>query len=191
MPYIQVIQPEEAQSPLKEIYEHLIKTRGKLAEVHKILSLHPEAIQRQMDLYMTVMYGRSPLTRAQREMISVVVSSANDCEYCKVHHGAALNFFWKDAKKTEQLRKDYTKADLSPQDKLLCEYAWNLTRIPGKINEREHIQPLKDAGFSDRQILDATLVISYFNFINRIVTGLGAELETDGGEGYKYGEADA
>ena len=81
MPHIEVIQPDQATDELKEIYEGLEKSRGKVAEVHKIQSLNPKSITGHMDLYMTIMFGKSPLKRVQREMMAVVVSKANECEY--------------------------------------------------------------------------------------------------------------
>lgn len=185
MPYIDVIQPEEAEGELREVYQDLIEKRGKLAEVHKIQSLNPESIVRHMDLYMTLLFGKSPLKRYQREMIAVVVSAANNCEYCQLHHGEALNHYWKDDEKIKQLRSDYSRLDITKADTLLCKIAWKLTKNPSDIKETD-IQALKDEGFSDRAILDATLVISYFNFVNRIVMGLGVEPDSEEVKGYKY-----
>lgn len=185
MPFIEVIQPEEAEGELKKIYEELKEKRGKLAEVHKIQSLNPESITRHMDLYMTLLFGKSPLKRYRREMMAVVVSAANNCEYCRLHHGEALNHYWKDDKKVQQLSQDYQKLDLSAEDRLLCDLAWDLTENPTVISD-ERIMKLKKHGFSDRAILDATLIISYFNFVNRVVMGLGVEADAEEVEGYKY-----
>ncbi|MDZ7720530.1 MAG: carboxymuconolactone decarboxylase family protein [Balneolaceae bacterium] len=129
MPFIEVIEPEEAAGSLKEIYDDLIQSRGKLAMVHKIQSLNPESITAHMDLYMKVMFGKSPLKRAQREMMAVIVSAVNQCEYCQLHHGEALNHYWKDDEKVEQLRKDYNKLNLSEADLELCKLAENLRYI--------------------------------------------------------------
>lgn len=186
MPFIDVIQPDEADGELKEVYQDLIDKRGKLAEVHKIQSLNPESITRHMDLYMTLLFGKSPLKRYQREMIAVVVSAANECKYCQLHHGEALNHYWKDEKKITNLRENYKDMNLSDADKILCDLAWDLTETPSEITQPK-IQKLKDAGFSDRAILDATLIISYFNFVNRIVMGLGVESDPEEVGGYKYG----
>lgn len=95
MAYINVIEPEDADGELKQIYNNLIEKRGKLAEVHKIQSLNPESIVRHIDFYMTIMFGKSPLKRYQREMMAVVVSATNKCEYCCKHHCAALQNFCK------------------------------------------------------------------------------------------------
>ncbi|MGM0392731.1 MAG: carboxymuconolactone decarboxylase family protein, partial [Bacteroidota bacterium] len=78
MPRINIIQPEEATGRLKEIYDELEKQRGQIAEVHKMQSLRPESILKHME----IMFSRSPLSRAQREMIAVVVSMANNCSLC-------------------------------------------------------------------------------------------------------------
>ena len=90
-------------------------------------------------------------------------------------------------KKIAQLKTDYTKLPLSEADRLLCDYAWTLTKYPEKTKKESlFVAPLKAQGFSDLAILDATLIISYFNFVNRIMNGLGVELEEDQGKGYKY-----
>jgi uncharacterized peroxidase-related enzyme len=99
MAYIKTIEPENAKGELKTIYDNLIKTRGKIAEVHKIQSLNPEALVAHMDLYMTIMFGKSPLKRYQREMLGVVVSASNRCAYCINHHEQALLAYWKDEAK--------------------------------------------------------------------------------------------
>lgn len=185
MTFIETIPEGDAEGRLKEIYDDLIAKRGKIAEVHKIQSLNPESIVNHMDLYMTIMFGQSPLKRATREMIAVVVSKANNCEYCQVHHAEAVNHYWKDDEKIKQLREDYKGLDLPQKDALLCDYACELTKNPGNETELSYIKPLKVAGLNDRAILDATLVIAYFNFVNRIVLSLGVRIEENAG-GYNY-----
>jgi uncharacterized peroxidase-related enzyme len=186
MARIQVIDYPEATGELKEIYDDLLNKRGKLAEVHKIQSLNPATIVHHMDLYMSIMYARSPLSRAQREMIAVVVSAANNCEYCQVHHKQALLHYWKDEFRVHALASAYTTIGLEGADLVLCELAFYLTTTPADAQVAKAIDKLKKLGYEDRAILDAHLVIAYFNFVNRLVLGLGVELENDNGEGYKY-----
>ena len=186
MARIKIIEYEDASGDLKEIYDNVIEKRGKLAEIHKIHSLNPQSMLDHMNLYITVMFKRSPLSRAQREMIAVVVSEANKCEYCQEHHSEALKNLWRDEEKVQSLREDYsTLEDLHPKDKLLCDLGYTLTLFPASEEVNVIIQQLREIGTSDRELLDANLVISYFNFVNRIVLGLGVELEKDVG-GYKY-----
>lgn len=186
MAYINIIEPEEATGLLKTIYDELKQKRGKLARIHKIQSLNPETIVTHMDLYLSVMFSKSPLSRAQREMMAVVVSAANKCEYCQLHHAEALSHYWKDRKKVEQLSSDFNRLDLNNVDARLCNLARKLTLSPDSIEEETDIQPLKNIGLSDRAILDAVLVISYFNFVNRMVQGLGVEADEEEVKGYKY-----
>lgn len=185
MAYIDVIQPENADGSLKEIYDNLIESRGKIAEVHKIQSLNPESIISHMDLYISIMFGRSPLKRVHREMMAVVVSISNNCDYCQIHHLEAVKNFWKDEKKLNDFRVDFEQSTLTDKEKSLCRYAKELTLHPEKSSDASLIKPLREVGFGDRAILDATLVIAYFNFVNRIVLGLGVSLEDNPG-GYKY-----
>lgn len=187
MANIRVISYEEATGRLKDIYEHLVEKRGKLAAVHTIQSLNPDSIIAHMELYMTVMFSHSPLSRAQREMVAVVVSATNGCAYCQQHHGAALNNYWKNAERVQTLKINYQVAGLAPSDTLLCEYASGLTMQPGDFEKKSRIiERLSQVGFDDRAILDATLVIAYFNFVNRIVLALGVQPEESAGEGYNY-----
>ncbi len=186
MPFIEVIPYEKAEGELKQIYGQLIEARGKLAAVHTIQSLNPPTIVAHMDLYLKVMFGKSPLRRYQREMMAVVVSAANNCSYCVRHHAQALNLHWKDSQKVDQLIDDYRRLPMKQEDQLLCELAEKLTLDPAFDGKEKLLDKLKLLGLTDRALLDATLVIAYFNFVNRIVLGLGVALEADGGSGYKY-----
>lgn len=186
MSRIKVISHNEATGRLKEIYDELIVKRGKLAEVHTIQSLRPESIVAHMDLYMEIMYSRSELSRAEREMMAVVVSKTNGCVYCQKHHAEALNNYWKDAGKTENFRVSYRDVHLSDKELMLCRFAEQLTKNPQSAGKIDITEDLKNAGLNDSAILDATLIVAYFNFVNRIVLALGVELEKDSGTGYKY-----
>lgn len=184
MARIRVIEPEDARGRLREIYEQLEGKRGKIAAIHKIQSLNPESIRSHMDLYMTIMYGKSSLSRAQRELIGVVVSRANGCEYCVRHHLEALRHFWRDHELLERIEEDFGQAGLDDRNAALCDYAWKLSRRPAGMDD-DDFRAMRETGWDDRAILDATLTVAYFNFVNRIVTALDVELEPDPG-GYKY-----
>jgi len=185
MANIQVIQPSEADGYLKEVYDQILESRGKIAEIFKIQSLNPRSIIRHMDLYMTLMYGKSPLKREEKEMLGIIVSLSNNCQYCIAHHKEALKQYWKDPQKLRKLLTDYTKAGLSEREQMMCELAEVMTRIPESKKVQNIIKDLKNKGVTDRGILDIVLVISYFNFSNRLVMSLDANLEKDPG-GYIY-----
>ena len=82
MSWIEMISEKEASGKLKRIYQKLIGSEGeKVANILKVHSLNPAVLEAHLGLYRQIMYGQSPLTRVQREMIAVVVSAANQCHY--------------------------------------------------------------------------------------------------------------
>ena len=81
MAWIKIITEDEAEGDLAEQYRQLIEPWGGVDNILKIHSLHPESLQAHVILYKTLMYGKSPLKRPQREMIAVVASAANRCRY--------------------------------------------------------------------------------------------------------------
>ncbi|MBU2651830.1 MAG: peroxidase-related enzyme [Bacteroidetes bacterium] len=185
-PRISVIDYEESRDRLREIYDEIIEKRGKLAEVHKIQSLHPESIIAHMDLYLEIMYSRSELSRIEREMMGVLISAINGCDYCRLHHSQALLHYWKNEEKIRSLTGDYQQAGLTNREEMLCRYAQSLTLEPGAFSYGASLDFLKEVSLSDSAILDATLVIAYFNFVNRIVLALGIEASGPEITGYKY-----
>jgi uncharacterized peroxidase-related enzyme len=186
MSRIKVIGYEESGGKLRVIYDQLIQQRKQLAAVHQIQSLRPESILKHMDLYMEIMFSKSELSRAEREMMAVLVSVSNGCLYCQTHHGEALNQYWKDSNRLKKFISDYKKVDLSDKELALCTFAEHLTKHPDQHEEVGFTQTLKEKGLCDSAVLDAVLVISYFNFVNRIVLSLGVSLEKEGGKGYEY-----
>lgn len=185
MTRIKVIGYEESDGRLKEIYDDIIKSRGKLADVHKIQSLLPETITKHLDLYKELMFGKSNIKREIREMIAVVVSLANNCKYCILHHSEALNFYWKDQNRIDAFVENYRTMNFDTKTFALLDYANDLTINPSSINDST-IENLRKYGYSDEDILISTLIISYFNFVNRIVMSMGLEINNDEVSGYKY-----
>ncbi len=81
MAWITITDEPKADGLLAQIYEAARKRAGKVFNILKVQSLNPPVLQASMDLYVAVMKRESPLTRAQREMLAVVVSKANGCHY--------------------------------------------------------------------------------------------------------------
>ncbi len=81
MAWIKVIDEEEADGQLREMYERMRDPRGPVDNILKIHSLDPPALRAHFDLYKTLMHSRSALSRREREMVAVVVSAANHCHY--------------------------------------------------------------------------------------------------------------
>ena len=92
------------------------------------------------------------------------------------HHGEALRRLIQDDSLVTQLKEDYAAARLDPIDRAIVEYAVKLTRTPAQIMQAD-VQALREAGLSDRAILDVAQVTAYFNFVNRLADGLGVTME--------------
>lgn len=162
---------------LKAIYEGAEKrTKESTANVLKVHSIKPKTLKAHMSLYETIMFGDGNLSRAQREMIGVIVSCTNQCPYCVDHHGKALFHVSQNRVLMEQVSKDYLSANLSVVDLEICKYAEKLTKAPYKMLE-DDIDKLRKVGLTDEEIFDVNQIASYFNYVNRIVHGLGVELE--------------
>jgi len=185
MPWIDIINENEAEGKLKDIYDEIKNRRGRLSNIMKIHSLNPDAMKNHMDLYISIMFGKSDLSRRDRELIAVVVSSINNCDYCIKHHAEALSHYWKDKDKLDNLIKDYKSVDFSKKTLAMLKYVYKLTNMPYEICKKD-IDKLKDNNFSDSSILDINLIVSYFNFVNRIVLGLGVEFTEKELKGYNY-----
>lgn len=118
-------------------------------------------------LYNDLMLGESALTKLEREMIAVVVSSANNCYYCLTAHGAAVRQLSGSPILGEQMVMNYRTAELEPKIRAALDFAYKLTKEPAEIDEPDR-QALRDAGWGDRDIWDISAVIAFFNMSNRM-----------------------
>ncbi|SHK56296.1 peroxidase-related enzyme [Rhodothermus profundi] len=185
MAWIEIIPEETATGELKAHYEEIRQRRGKISNILAVHSLHPGALRAHLELYLQVMFARSGLSRAERELIAVVVSAANQCTYCVQHHAEALKAYWKDAARVAQAVEDYRKLELPERTRALLDHAVKLTRAPDRVEEAD-LQRLRALGWTDRDLLDLTLIVAYFNFVNRIALGLGVQPAPEEVQGYRY-----
>ncbi|MCK5827384.1 peroxidase-related enzyme [Candidatus Bipolaricaulota bacterium] len=185
MAWIRVVNESEADEGLLKVYHQVKSSRGKLSNILSAHSLNPPALQAHMDLYMTIMFGPSGLSREEREMIAVVVSKTDQCPYCIQHHSAVLSHYWRDEAKLRSFIDNYRAIDLSPKMEAVLHYADKLTKTPHSMVETD-VQRLRDRGLADEDILTINLIASYFNFVNRIALGLGVAFTSAEVEGYEY-----
>ena len=184
MAWIEEIEQPDAEGNLAEIYAELVEKRGKVANILKVHSLNPEALSNHLDLYMTLMFGKSGLSRAEREAIAVVVSANNDCSYCAEHHAEALRRYVKDEEVLGMLMAADGLETLEPRLSNIVRHAEKLTTAPGAMTESD-LDELRAVELDDKDILDLTLITAYFNFVNRIAMGLGVDFNSDELTGYK------
>ncbi len=123
------------------------------------------------DMYNDLMLGDSGLSKLEREMIAVAVSSVNHCYYCLTAHGAAVRQLSGDPRLGEQIAMNYRAAELSPRQKAMLDFAVKLTESPDKMDEADR-QGLRDAGFTDRDIWDIASTAAFFNMSNRVAAAV-------------------
>ncbi|MDG1134580.1 MAG: peroxidase-related enzyme [Pseudomonadales bacterium] len=119
--------------------------------------------------YNDLMLASSGLTKLEREMIAVVVSSINRCFYCLTAHGAAVRELSGDAKLGEMMVMNYRVADLDTRTRAMLDFAAQVTVESYTIEEADR-QALRDVGFSDRDIWDIANVAAFFNMTNRVAS---------------------
>ena len=185
MSWITEINETDAPDELKKVFKEIKTKRGKISNIMSVHSLNPGSMKYHMDLYVHLMFGSSPLSRVDREFIAVLVSIFNNCTYCVHHHLEALRHYWKDEDILDELLVDIDAVDLDPRLKSLMVYVKKLTCTPSEVIEGD-ISGLRKQGFTDRGILDIGLIVGYFNFVNRIVSGLGVEATSEEIGGYRY-----
>ncbi|MEO1639048.1 MAG: peroxidase-related enzyme [Pseudomonadota bacterium] len=120
-------------------------------------------------LYNDVMLADSGLTKLEREMIAVAVSSINKCYYCLTAHGAAVRQLSGDPKLGEMLVMNWRAADLDARQSAMLEFAEQMTVASHKITEKDR-DALRQVGFSDRDIWDIAAVAGFYNMSNRIAS---------------------
>ena len=144
----------------------------KLGMVPNVLKAHAFDIDKLnafTALYNDLMLGDSALSKLEREMIAVVVSSINHCFYCLTAHGAAVRELSGDPKLGEMMVMNYRVADLTPKQRAMLDFAAQITKESAAIEEADR-QALRDVGFSDRDIWDIANVAAFFNMTNRVAS---------------------
>lgn len=155
--------PEETRRYFEICQEKL----GMIPNVLRAYSQNIAQLEAFTRLYNEMMLGESELSKLEREMVAVVVSSENKCFYCLVAHGAAVRKYSGDPVLGEYLVMNYRSASLSPRHRAMLDFASALTRTPATVTESD-IDALRQARFSDRAIWDLSNVIGFYNMTNRV-----------------------
>lgn len=122
-------------------------------------------------MYNDLMLGGSGLSKLEREMIAVVVSSINRCYYCQVAHGAAVRQISGDPVLGDRMVMNWRTADLDGRQRAMLGFAEKLTKTSAEVEETDRAA-LRDHGFSDRDIFDIASVTGFFNMTNRVASAI-------------------
>lgn len=167
------VPPEEALPP--EVAAEIgpvAKKIGFVPNVARLLAITPDHFLGWWRYFDDLMRGPSGLSKTQREMVAVVISAEADCPYCVAAHAAALRLRTKDPALVDRLAVNYRHVDLPHQDRVLLDFAVKLTRTPGDCDEDDVLR-LREAGFSDADILHIVEVTAIFNYNVRLAAATG------------------
>lgn len=130
----------------------------------------PERLKTFVNFYNRLMLKEGYLSKLEREMIAVVVSSCNKCFYCLIAHGAAVRQLSKNPILGDELMINYRAAHLNEREKLMLDFSAKLTDSPSKVVKSDR-DILRKANFLEEEILEIVEVASFFNMSNRIAIG--------------------
>ncbi|MER9757654.1 peroxidase-related enzyme [Mesorhizobium sp. M0166] len=153
---------------------YFAKCREKLGLVPNVLlayAFDEKKLRAFTDMYNDLMLGESGLSKLEREMIAVAVSSVNHCYYCLVAHGAAVRQLSGDPAFGEMMVMNFRAGELSDRQRAMLEFAVKLTEQPAKIVEADR-SALRQVGFSDRDIWDVASTAAFFNMSNRLASAI-------------------
>jgi uncharacterized peroxidase-related enzyme len=163
---------ESLDDDLRRYFDICREKLGLVPNVLRALSFRPQRLRNFIATYNEIMLGEdSGLSKLEREMIAVVVSSHNRCYYCLVAHGQAVRQLSGDPDLGELLVMNYRVAALTARQRAMLDFAWKLTATPGDIGDADRAA-LAVAGFSDRDIFDICETVGLFNLSNRMAMGL-------------------
>ena len=161
----------ELSEPTKAYFAKAKEKLGLLPNVLAAYAFDEKKLRAFTDMYNDLMLGDSGLSKLEREMIAVAVSSVNHCYYCLTAHGAAVRQLSGDPKLGEMMVMNYRAASLTPKQKAMLDFAIKLTETPAKVEESDRAA-LREAGFSNRDIWDIASTAAFFNMSNRVAAAI-------------------
>ena len=158
----------------QDIQERILAVQDKAGFIPNVffaLSHRPDEFRAFFDYHDALMEKQSGLTKTEMEMIVVATSGENNCQYCVVAHGAVLRIRAKDSLIADQVAVNYRKADITPKQVVMLDFATKVCNQSWAIDEAD-LQAVRDAGFSDEDIWDIAAITAFFGLSNRMANFL-------------------
>ncbi|WP_420417497.1 carboxymuconolactone decarboxylase family protein [Pacificispira sp.] len=183
MTWVKTVAYDDASDRLRTLYDRVSGPGGKIDNIMMAHSLRPHTMEGHMALYKAVLHHfGNDVPKWVLETIGIYVSLLNGCAYCVDHHFAGLKRLLRGAERADRIRAALEAGRpsdaLDRQTARALDYAEKLTRTPQAVSAAD-IQTLRDAGFTDGQILEINQVTAYFAYANRTVLGLGVDTAGD------------
>ncbi len=183
MSWIKEISYDNATGQLRKIYDRVKGPNNSIDNVLSIHSLRPHTLVGHMGLYKNVLHNaNNTLPKWYLETLGIYVSHLNQCSYCIDHHSIGLKRLLKDDSRYQEIISCLIKDEIHDYFKYQylagLHYAKQLTLAHHTITESD-IHTLREQRLSDGEILEINQVVSYFNYVNRTVVGLGVTIDGD------------
>jgi uncharacterized peroxidase-related enzyme len=156
--------PADVRTAIEAVQEKA----GFVPNIFLALAHRPDEFRAFFAYHDALMERGSGLSKAEREMIVVATSAANQCQYCVIAHGAILRIRAKNPLLADQVAANYRKADITPRQKIMLDYALKVSQAAWGIDDLDH-QTLRAHGFSDDDIWDIGAIAAFFGLSNRLV----------------------
>ena len=165
---------KDGEDQVKNYLEIVQQKLGFIPNVLAAFAKFPKQFEGFTKLYNALMLGESGLTKLEREMIAVSVSSENHCFYCIVAHGSAVRELSNDPQLGERIAANFRSAELPKKQEELLNFTKKLTKDPSEIGENDR-KNLRDVGYTDRDIWDISAIVGLFNMTNRLASATEME----------------
>ncbi|MEP7182419.1 MAG: peroxidase-related enzyme [Betaproteobacteria bacterium] len=160
--------PDDIRARIVEVQEKA----GFVPNVFVTLAHRPAEFRAFFAYHDALMLKDGGLTKAEREMIVVATSGANDCVYCVVAHGAILRIYAKNPLVADQVATNYRKADVTPRQKAMLAFALKVALKSAEIGD-DDFAALRPHGFTDEDIWDIGAIAAFFALSNRMANLIG------------------
>ncbi|WP_448032879.1 peroxidase-related enzyme [Bradyrhizobium liaoningense] len=160
--------PEDIRTRLLAVQEK----SGFVPNVFLTLAYRPDEFRAFFAYHDALMEKDGGLTKAEREMIVVATSAANQCQYCVIAHGAILRIRAKNPLIADQVAVNYRKADITPRQKAMLDFAMKVSTDAQRISE-DDFAALQPHGFSDDDVWDIAAIAAFFALSNRLANFTG------------------
>jgi uncharacterized peroxidase-related enzyme len=158
---------EDLPQDIREMMLQVQEKAGFIPNVFLTLAHRPDEFRAFFAYHDALMLRESGLTKAEKEMIVVATSGVNHCQYCVLAHGAILRIYAKNPQLADQVGIDHRKADITPRQQAMLDFAVKLARTPETITEQDR-QLLRERGFGEEDIWDIGGITALFALSNRM-----------------------
>ncbi|PJG53373.1 alkylhydroperoxidase [Bradyrhizobium forestalis] len=155
--------PEDIRSRIEAVQEK----SGFVPNVFLTLAHRPDEFRAFFAYHDALMDKPGPITKAEREMIVVATSSANQCQYCVVAHGAILRVRAKNPQIADQVAVNYRKADITARQRAMLDFAMKVSARAYEVDDSD-VQDLKGHGFTEEDVWDIAAIAAFFGMSNRL-----------------------